>query len=197
MSKNPNIASKLYPAIGRSLSEWANLEYGLFEMFRWTCNVEWMGPQYHVSKAVFYSSRSFLGRSDMLLAAITARPDCDYCNGRKPLMREIVKKAISYNSVRNAIAHYGAVYSIEKSGVVWASPNNETSHFTVAEIKTAGDNFLKLYKLSLPVGLRDNLSEKRCKELREKVLRLPKAANSSEETPTPVVRKPRRQPSPE
>lgn len=57
-----------------------------------------------LSRRVFYSARSFTGRTDMLKEAINC-PTIQFSKDDEHLLKEAIKIARQYSSVRNVIAH--------------------------------------------------------------------------------------------
>lgn len=186
----------LHQELGHALSAWADLEDALCDCFKYVTAIQ----DRNISRAIFYSSRSFLGRSDMLLAALHARPECDHCFERRDLIKAITKKAVAYNTTRNILAHNSLMPVSTDAGHDWAwvSPTTLATDggLRTEHIKTCRMNFEKLRDLALTVILRPKLAKERIQELLGQVHRLPKLAHSDVENPMPVVRKQRQKPSP-
>lgn len=173
----------------------------MFEMFRWLLYIEWQdGTRYRLARAVFYSARSFLGRSDMLLAALGARDDCGGCADRRNLMKAVTKKAIAYGSTRNMIAHSALAFRADLESVEWASPvkpPESGESLDAAAIRIAASNFRHLSSVAMTAALRPTLTEWRIEALLERVHKLPKLAHSAVENPMPPARKQRQKSSPQ
>jgi hypothetical protein len=83
---------------GKAMSSWAGLENSLYFWFAAAT-----GMTGRMARAVFYTARGFSARAEMLLAALehaTKPPAVD-----RELLKEALKKARSYASYRNRIAH--------------------------------------------------------------------------------------------
>jgi hypothetical protein len=92
---------KFIVACGEALMEWSYIENRLFRWFKHLTRL----PD-AMARSVFFSARSFLGRSEMLAAAI------EHAVFRGPrgeiardLIEEALQKANGYASFRNALAH--------------------------------------------------------------------------------------------
>lgn len=88
---------RFYTAYGRAMSQWARIES---ELCQWFTQITKMTPA--TASAVFYSSRSFNGRSDMFEAAITT---ISLSEVESTFLKNVIKKAVCYYSFRNRIAH--------------------------------------------------------------------------------------------
>lgn len=90
-------ADAFYLEYGRTLAQWAAIEARLSFWFEYVTK---MPPP--MASRIFYSARSFSGRSEMLEAAISQAklPDAEL-----EFIKEAVSKSIQYNSFRNQLAH--------------------------------------------------------------------------------------------
>ncbi len=135
---------EFYHFYGHALARWSQLETALYYWFERTT-----GMQDAMARAIFYGARGFFARAEMLDAAIehaaTLSPT------ETAFLREALKKAKSYSSFRNKIAH-----GEPRLNVVEGTPETKL-HYTitqgrntpasgeeaisVTELATAADNF--------------------------------------------------------
>jgi hypothetical protein len=105
-----------------------------------------------MARAIFFSARSFLGRSEMLAAAIESAS----FNGPKgPISRQIIEEGLQkengYASFRNALAHGYVIRQFSQNGhnnilVQGKHPTylHAETGITVDRFKVAGENFASL-----------------------------------------------------
>lgn len=131
---------KFVCAYGDALMQWSNIEFVLAIWFRKIAMI----PDWRGAYAVFFSARSFQGRSEMFGHALE--------HAKLPpelltFLREGLAKAIAYNTVRNEIAHgfvrpgdEGEEAKIAKPGRYW-HPGN----IGLSELEAAAKNFYDLW----------------------------------------------------
>lgn len=92
----------LYRAIGKAVSEWASLEFGLSVAFSLRLGMGNLAG-YHI----FFSARSFRGKRDILVSALRELqpPEGHPSSTRHQIFMSACKKADKWSSVRNKIAH--------------------------------------------------------------------------------------------
>jgi hypothetical protein len=108
----------------------------------------------HMSRRVFYSSRSFTGRSELLEAALSAR---DLPSEIDSALKAGIKKAVGYNSFRNTIAHGQTVLIVQhppgqpdKSLLVQGKHDHDAAldaAVTIEHLIAAANNFAVLRRL--------------------------------------------------
>jgi hypothetical protein len=86
-----------YVTYGRTMASWAMLEMSLYLLF-----LRLTGMRRPMGMAVFYSARSFLGRSEMVSACIDHVRDIP---AAKAFLRGAIGRANSYAMARNRLAH--------------------------------------------------------------------------------------------
>jgi hypothetical protein len=155
--------------------QWSNLEIILALWFRAAAAM----PVIDMAQAIFFSARSFQGRSEMLAAVIGIVPDdVEF----KPLLQEGLLKAIGYNSVRNQIAHgtvHGGQDATVRSGDKWLAPGD----ITLEHLENAAANFAELRRIlyqGLMCFYKDKKRGKPIPECLERLRRLPNEACSKE-----------------
>jgi hypothetical protein len=109
MSKSPfrdKQEAAFYSEFGRALALWAVLESALCD---WFIRVTKMRPD--MATDVFYSARNFVGRSEMLEAAMgaTKLPSIE-----ERLLKAAIRKAVAYNSFRNSLAHGRTIHRFSR-----------------------------------------------------------------------------------
>ena len=175
--------------LGKAIAAWSSIEDGLFEWFKLCTSME--EP---LARAVFYSSRSFEGRRDMLLAAIPFSP-CD--EKTRTGIRLCVKRARQYSAFRNRISH-GHINFIYLSDILQPVLAEGRSFFTsdirdyvtLSDLKTAATNFSELNYLILgfhPEWQAPDVCDQGCLE---EIQALPIAASSKQPFPIPPQTKP-------
>jgi hypothetical protein len=95
--ENSAEAIEFYHAYGWALSAWARIETNFAYQFHSIINGD-----VDVALSIFYSARSFGGRTDMLYAALEKSRVSDNFGTN---LKALIKKAVSYNSFRNVIVH--------------------------------------------------------------------------------------------
>lgn len=134
----------LFVAIGRAMSNWAQVE-------------RWMGMWFAVvtgmtqaeAKAVFFSAKSFSGRTEMFDAALLYSK----LPHTTALLTEISKKAATYSSFRNTTAHgipeilTDAAGRRPVLGEGTNDPNSKTParRIEILDLQIAATNFVQLY----------------------------------------------------
>jgi hypothetical protein len=93
-----DIPDEFIKAYGEALLEWSYVENRLS---RWFGHLT--GLSHAMARAVFYSARSFQGRSDMLSAVIPAASIAN--EGARRFIHDALFKAINYSPLRNKLAH--------------------------------------------------------------------------------------------
>jgi len=79
------------------MAKWATLEQRLFFWF-----AQLSGMSHDMSRAVFYSSKNFAGRADMVEAVTDI---ADIPDDVRKFLKAAIKKARQFNSFRNNLAH--------------------------------------------------------------------------------------------
>lgn len=142
-------AIEFYRAYGWALSAWARIETNLAYRFQ-----DIIKADIDVALSIYYSARSFAGRTDMLHAALEkSRISEDL----RTNLRAIIKKAISYNGFRNLIVHGQPALHCwpgqpQKNRMVLCQgrlqePEVWSSLVTVEHLLTAAGNFASLARL--------------------------------------------------
>jgi hypothetical protein len=167
-----------YKELGKTIASWSRVEDGLFEWFK-----QCTGMREQLARAVFYSSRSFEGRSDMLLAAIPLSS----CNEKmRTAIRLCVKRARQYSAFRNRISH-GHIIFVKINDVLQPVLNEGQTYavypgcdyVTLRDLEIVGYNFRELSYLILgfhPEYQAPDVCELGCLE---EIRALPIAANST------------------
>lgn len=183
---------KFHLTYGRALAQWAVIEQ---RMFFWFWQIT--GLSEDMSRAVFYSSKNFAGRADMLEAALSASTTPDNVT---EFLKAAMKKARQFSSFRNQLAHGETMFDAQP-----ASPNHlqtvlidgkhndgtTTTVTTVEQIEVATGNFRELSRLIMDVLMYlqgqffdEQASPEQCREL---VRALPNQADS--QIPSPSQRR--------
>lgn len=134
-------------AYGEALLEWSYVENRMYRWFRHLAKL-----QDGMARAVFFSARSFQGRSDMLAAAIE---QATFAGPRgligRQAISEALDKAISYSKFRNALAHGMVISEYSEKGrrellVQGKHPvhMHSATGVTIDQLKIAGKNFAAL-----------------------------------------------------
>ena len=115
-------------AFGRVLAEWSYIETSLFGIFGLVT-----GLDEEMARSIFYSARSFNGRSDMLREAL-----CIFGknNANKVVVgafNEALTKANQYNGFRNALAHNLPIATATEKG----------AEIVLVENKQMPENYMK------------------------------------------------------
>lgn len=185
---------------GRAMAQWAVVEERLFYWF-WRLS----GMKLGVARAVFYSARSFTGRSEMLEGVLGAYagPDADLL----PFAKAATKKAAQFNSFRNTLVHGEPTFDVRKGsktlgqvillqGRQMPFAAAETA-VTVEQMNTAKENFRELSRLLMEVlDFAENRVETALPEECLRLVRLlPIRADSSEPAQSQPTPRPPRKPS--
>ncbi|MFN3764509.1 MAG: hypothetical protein ACK4R3_02960 [Aliihoeflea sp.] len=182
---------KFHLAYGRALAQWAVVEQ---RMFFWFWQITGL-PQ-DMSRAVFYSSKNFAGRADMLEAALGASATPDDVT---EFLRSAMKKARQFSSFRNQLAHGETMFDPQPDSpnhlqtvLIDGKHNDGTlaNVTTVEQIEAATGNFRELSRLIVDVLVHlqgqfraEHVSPEKCTEL---VRALPNRADS--QLPSPIQR---------
>ena len=167
---------------GKTMAAWTSVEEGLFEWFK-LCS----GMHEQLARGVYYSTRGFAGRRDMLIAAIPFSP-CD--EKTRQGIRLCAKRARKYSEFRNRIAHGNPVFAAGNHGRVTDEHVFKPGHtfmtfgaddyVTISDLEAAAANFASLGQLLLgfhPEWQAPDVCEAGClAEIRA----LPTEANSTE-----------------
>jgi hypothetical protein len=179
---------KFILAYGEALLEWSYVENRLFRWFRHLTKLDDV-----MSRAIFFSARSFQGRSDMLAATI---PHASFSGLKGPVARQIIeetlKKADVYSAFRNSLAHGSVIAEYSENGrrevlVQGKHPPHLQSEtgIEIGKIKIAGENFAELsnaLSFSLRMYSIANRPKARLRQLREcheRLLLLPNEPESA------------------
>jgi hypothetical protein len=140
---------KFLLAYGEALMEWSYVENRLF---RWFMHLTALEDE--MARAIFFSARSFLGRSDMLDAVIERATFSNYGQIARQIIEEATQKANSYAGFRNAIAHGFVISEYSEKGrreflVQGKHPTHLQSEtgITFDRLKIASENFASLANL--------------------------------------------------
>jgi hypothetical protein len=90
---------------GVAMAMWAQIERGLFYWFHRAS-----GTKVGIARAVFYSSRSFNGRAEMVQSIIPVSERIS--DEERDFLKAAIKRAWGYNSFRNRLAHGEPVMSV-------------------------------------------------------------------------------------
>lgn len=174
---------EFHHALGRAMAKWAMIEQ---RFYFWFSDLTQMTPE--MSRAIFYSSKNFAGRVDMVDAAVnTAQVDERY----KLFLKAAIKKARQFNSFRNNLAHGEPVFDMYpnsptfKQTVLVEGKDNLPSPpvgIPVSTLDIATANFGELARLLIDPLMHlqgtyddDDSSPERC---REQIQALPHEADS-------------------
>jgi hypothetical protein len=167
--------AEFYAAIGEAMGAWADVENGLFEWFK-RCT----GMQEALARAVFYSTKSFEGRRDILYAAIPFSP-CD--EKTRSGIRKCMLRAGQYVAFRNRVAHRHLVFTNELDPPQFVLAEGRTvsgPYVTIEALRIATHNFRRLSDCILafhPDWQEPAVCEQGCLE---EIQSLPKEADSAE-----------------
>jgi hypothetical protein len=201
---------------GCVLAAWGNVERGLFFWF-----AALTGMREDMARAIFYSSRSFNGRAEMLEAAISVREqraeraekhnETPEKAGPKPIDIQLIKQALrrawKYSEFRNSVTHGEATLTITKieepdkatisydvmHGRNWGADDDRA--ISITQMMIASDNFDALHTIlieSCP-RFRKKVSAT-LEQFLSRVQALPKMADSQS---NPIPPEPGGQPQPE
>lgn len=103
-----HVMDQFYHAFGKAMAAWGEVEYGLSLWFQLST-----GLHYDIAKDLFFSGKSFSTRSELLGAALEPLPSSTFM---PPAEKRLDNqwhafaitgrtKAVSYNSIRNRLAH--------------------------------------------------------------------------------------------
>ena len=179
---------------GTTLHAWGRVEQ-IFCI--WFQRITGMPPK--MGRRVFYSSRNWQGRSEMLISAMSAKqmaPDVA-C-----ILRTALKRARSYYGFRNSLAHGDPIFDPRPGAapnsiiiVEGRDPSDEiSSAITIEDLQRANLNFNNLHGcverlLEVPAGTLPTLLE----TLHQQVLLLPNMPNEE----APSTPKQHKQPRPQ
>ena len=167
---------------GKALAQWAYIEQRLYFWF-----ARLTGLEDQMARAIFYSSRSFTGRRDMLASVLEATSTPDHV---KAFLREAIKRASTYSSFRNALAHGEIMIEGTPDGDLTGRlllmqgrhpPIAGVPHITIETVDIATNNYMRLSTLmmdglDLPwEGADSKLLLQAC---HERLLQLPSEADS-------------------
>jgi hypothetical protein len=160
-------------AYGDAMVQWANIEVNLAVWFR---RITLM-PMPETAQAIFFSARSFQGRSDMFAAALDHVPAESQ---DLAFLRDAHLKAVAYSNVRNEIAHgfaHPGSDSLAKS-VDWNNPGA----IALSELRNVAVNFKKLAVMLIDSheAMKPTSPPEQLAELHERLRLLPNEACSSE-----------------
>jgi hypothetical protein len=171
MSKPPD---EFLVAYGDALRRWAYLEVQLAIWFRKVAMIH----DWDTACAIFFSARSFQGRSDMFAAALDAAPG-------KPdqiaFLRDAYLKVVAYNSARNEIAH-GVIHPSEGGPTITRGAEfTKPGPVSIKHLETAAANFRSLYAIlnDAHEPFADQPPRERLQELHARLRQLPNEAYSS------------------
>ena len=172
-------------AYGRALAAWAGVEGALFSWFHALTDID-----VEMASAVFFSSRSLLGRHDMLQAAIRATPEP---SADVELFHKMLKRARQFSVAKNILSHslpatIGEDYSTIQ---LWDIGNERDPEVTVEMVRQARTNFQALASCLSSVWI--NVSpqgrlglqtpEQRREECQQLLLELPTEAFAKQSRP--------------
>jgi hypothetical protein len=170
---------EFHKVFGRTLAAWSGIEEGLFEWFK-ACT----GLQEQLARTIYYSVRSFIGRRDLLVAALALSR---FDERTRNAIHLCTKRARTYSEFRNRIAHGHIVFDhgqvppqhVFMQGRTMSGPEHDPA-VTIAELTIAAENFEKLGELLLgfhPEWQSAAVCEAGCLE---EIQSLPSVANSKE-----------------
>lgn len=186
-------------AFGRAFGQWALIEERLFYWFHYAT-----GLPGDLARIIYYSHRTFQGRSLMLENVLETRPL--KVPGAQEFIVAAIKKAVQFNGFRNKLAHGDPTFDVRggsptfkqvillqaRHGIYEAA---ETA-VTMAQLGTATNNFRELARLIMDVFdfLNSGVEPDKPAECLKQVLALPDRAE--EATRAPKKPKPPRPPKP-
>lgn len=142
--------AEFHHAYGVAMSQWACVERNLY---LWFVHVTQMKEK--VARAVFYSARSFNARAEMLQAAIEKADHL--APERLDFIQEALRRAWSYSSFRNRMAHGEPLMNIldlkgQPRKVFFSIAQGKTrdhpsSEISMEDLETATQNFYVLQNL--------------------------------------------------
>ena len=162
-------------AYGLAMAKWADVERGLYYWFAGIA-----GMKDGLCRAIFYGSRGFAARLEMLEGSI---PFAERQTAEEiAFIREAIKAARRYSGFRNKIAHGEPIPIITDDGVIMSMGNAKDITDKSVEIKiddliAAATNFSDLASAIIS-AIPKNREGKPLSEYLSQVLQLPNEANS-------------------
>jgi hypothetical protein len=145
--------TNFHTAYGRFMQHWARLEEVMFYWFQWLSAM----PELR-ARAIFYSSKNFAGRADLLEAATQ---HAEVGAAEIAFAKQAIKKCIQFNSFRNSATHGEAVHDARPTSSTYLqyllvqgkSPVAEqlATAITVEILGFASDNVRELSKIMFDV----------------------------------------------
>lgn len=152
---------EFYHAYGSAMGQWSQIEYTLGDYF-----IHITGLEERLGRKVFFSARSFLGRVEMLEAAI---PFAKVVPSGREFLTGTVLKVRKWASARNTLAHemHAMIMQQGRKGVYMAISPLDGKPIGVEAITRAGDNFFWMGQaLTVARGQKKLLKEPElCREL--------------------------------
>lgn len=144
----PKRPPDFFHSYGIAMAQWAYVELRLSQWFE-----ELTGMSEDMARTIFFSARSFQGRSDMVDAAIRETERLELLHEpTRELLELAITKAVAYSGTRNAMAHGLVVGHLGDDGsftsrIVQGKHRVEEHRsvgLTLDEINVAERNFQKL-----------------------------------------------------
>jgi hypothetical protein len=152
------ICDDFYQQYGRTLAAWSHVEMMLFSFFRTITNMS--EP---MARGIFYSARSYQGRSDMLDSLVIGLKDA-----RQKFLKAALKKAATYNGFRNTIVHGEPIYDARGKSKFYGQMvisqgklveiDNSSNVVTVEQLRNATENYGKFAGILLKAVSRETFS---------------------------------------